>query len=89
MPHYHLNIYNDLDVLDEEGQELPDLQAARTAACAGAREMIAEHITAGRPIDVTHRIEITDARFVVLDTIRFGDLIKLVNAESRARAGTL
>ncbi|MDT8760533.1 hypothetical protein MZO42_17670 [Sphingomonas psychrotolerans] len=44
MPRYFLNIYNDEDVLDEDGTDFPDLAAAKQEAIRGARGMMADHV---------------------------------------------
>jgi hypothetical protein len=79
MPRYFLNIYNDEDVLDEDGTDFPDLAAAKQEAIRGARGMMADHVAEGRPINLRHRIEIADAGGVVLASIPFRELITIVD----------
>ncbi|MFD1107349.1 DUF6894 family protein [Sphingobium olei] len=79
MERYHINLFNDADILDEEGQEFVDLAAAHAEAMRSAREVIADHVMNGRPIDLRHRMEITDNAGKLLDMIRFGDAISIVS----------
>lgn len=78
MARFHLNLFNDLDVMDEEGIELPDLAAARDHSIAAARALMAEHVVMGRPIKLDHRIEVADHAGRVLATIPFREVITIV-----------
>jgi hypothetical protein len=66
-----------MDVPDPEGEELPDLEAARARArelaCFEISEMVKEQ---GR-IVLRHRIDIEDDQRRVVDTIWFRDVIRL------------
>lgn len=77
MPRYFLNIYNDGDAPDEEGIEAETLGAAKSEAIRGARSLIADHVIEGRPITLSHRIEVADGRGQVLATIPFGDVVTI------------
>lgn len=77
MSRYFFNVYNDADVIDDEGLELPDLAAAKEEAIRGARGMMADHVLAGRPISLSHRIEVVDAQGKVLASMPFGELITI------------
>lgn len=77
MARYYFNIYNDADVLDEEGAEFSDLAAAKAHAIAGARSLMAEHLVLGRPIDLSHRIEVADASGRVLAVLPFAELVTI------------
>ncbi|WP_030539920.1 hypothetical protein [Sphingobium sp. DC-2] len=79
MPRYFINIYNDADVLDDEGADHADLAAAKEVAIRGVRAMMAEHVSSGRPVNLRHRVEITDNSGKVLATIPFGELITIVD----------
>ena len=78
VPRYHLNIYNDQVVLDQEGCELADLAHAKELAIEGARAMMAEHLTLGRPINLCHYIDVADSDGKVLATLPFRELITIV-----------
>jgi hypothetical protein len=77
MPRYHINIFNDLDVIDEEGVELPDLASAKLRAIGGGREIMAEHLKAGCPLRLFHRLEIADEGGRVLAVISFRELMTI------------
>lgn len=77
MPHFHLNVFNDVAAYDEEGIERLNLEGAISDAIAGARDLVAEHIQAGRPVYSSHRVEITDDTGILLHTVRFGDVVDL------------
>jgi uncharacterized protein DUF6894 len=77
MSRYHLNIYDDAVALDDDGAEFTDLAAARAAAISGAREMMAARLVAGRPIALSHRIEITDPAGAVLTILPFGEAMAI------------
>lgn len=77
MPRYFLHI-RDEDGLtpDEEGAELPDLDAAKAEAIAGARDILAEKLRAGEVLSGAV-IEIADETGQVLAVVRFRDAIRL------------
>ncbi|ATY34144.1 DUF6894 family protein [Sphingomonas psychrotolerans] len=79
MPRYYLNLFNDVDAMDEEGSDFPDLGKARSAAMEAARELIADHVTKARPVDLGHRIEVTDEKGQVLVVVRFREVITLTD----------
>ena len=72
---YHLHLFSDADVWDEEGQDFADLDAAEREAVRNARDVIAEHVRHGMPIDLNHRLEIVDGDGTILKVVRFGDCV--------------
>ncbi len=78
MAKFHIHLFNDADIWDEEGQLFPDLAAAEKEAIRSARDVIAEHIRSGRTIHLNHRVEITDAQGVTLRTIAFEQVVQFV-----------
>jgi hypothetical protein len=78
MPRFHLNLFNNVDALDDEGAEFADLAAAKQIAIAGARELMAAHVMAGKPVSLWHRIEIADDDGKVLATLPFSELITIM-----------
>jgi hypothetical protein len=76
MPRYFFNIHNDVDTCDEEGKDLPDLDAAITYAIAGARSLAAEAVTEGRLIG-HHRIEIVDSAGELVRSVRFDEAVDI------------
>jgi len=79
MPIYHLNIFNDIDAIDEQGAEYPDLEAAKRAAIVAARELMAHHLMAGRPLVLHHRIEIADDAGEALAVLPFREIITIAD----------
>jgi hypothetical protein len=77
MPRFHIHIFNDVDAIDEDGMELPDLAEAKRQAIRGGRSMMADHLIAGEPIKLFHRIEIADESGEVLAVITFRELITI------------
>ncbi|MBB3444167.1 hypothetical protein [Rhizobium sp. BK379] len=62
--------------VDQDGMDLPSLEAARSEARRSAREMVAEMILQEEHIDGM-RFEITDEAGRLVATIRFRDVIRL------------
>ena len=77
MPHFHLNVFDDIEAYDREGIQCPNIEEAKGKAIAGARELVATSIIEGKPIYRSHRIEITNGCGEVLDTVRFADIVDL------------
>jgi hypothetical protein len=77
MAKFYLNLYNDIDAIDEDGSDYPDLAAAKAVAVAGARDLMASHVQAGKPINLDHRIEVADADGKVLVVMPFSELITI------------
>jgi hypothetical protein len=78
MPRFHLNLFNNLNVEDEEGTEYLDLEHAKAAAVRAAREIMAAHIVAGTAIALDDRIEIADGQGWRLSVVTFGEVISIV-----------
>jgi hypothetical protein len=66
-----------MDVPDEEGIDVPDLDAARASAVEQARGLIGELVKTDARIALDHRIDIEDDGRRVLDTVIFRDIIKV------------
>jgi hypothetical protein len=75
MPRYFFHLRNDLSVDDEEGQELPGLEAARTRAEKYALDMSAASILEHRKVNLHHRIEVGDDTGQIVLTVEFGDVV--------------
>ena len=82
MPLFHLNLFNDVDNIDEEGEEFPDLACAKAMAISSARDLMAEHLKEGRPIDLRNRIEVADESGKVLAVIPFREVITVTGLAS-------
>ena len=60
MPRYYFHVFNGSgETRDDEGVELPDLEAARLEALWGIRSMLRDEIASGS-IDFAGKIQITD-----------------------------
>jgi len=75
MPIFHIHLFNDDDVIDEAGQQFAGLAEARAEAIRSGREIIAEHIIQGRPINLNHHLVVQDDQGRKLDTIYFRDVV--------------
>lgn len=77
MPRFYFHVCNGTGfVQDEEGQELPDLEAARAAAIKSARSIMASDVQRGA-LDLSSFIEIEDEASQLLHTLCFGDAVDL------------
>lgn len=77
MPRFYFHVCNGTGFAeDEEGQDLPDLEAARTVAVKSARSIMAADVQRGM-LDLSSFIEIEDADHKLVHTLGFGDAIDL------------
>jgi hypothetical protein len=75
MPTFYFDIRDTQNLYkDEEGMELPDLNAARREAEEGAREMLADALKGHKVVD-GKRIEIADENRSVLEIIKVRDFL--------------
>lgn len=77
MPRFHFHLLNDVDAPDEEGVELPNLEAAQHHAREAARVTIAETIKDEGRFNLDHRIDIETSDGQVLDTVWFRDVVQV------------
>ena len=76
---YYFHLYNDIDVPDEEGKELPGLTAAREWAASQARILFGEMAKEQGRVVLSHRIDIEDSGGQVLATVSFGEVVNVEN----------
>ena len=76
MPRFFFHLYNDIISTDEEGRELPDLEAARTAAVQEVRSVMTEDVLKGK-VTLSHRIVVADENGCVVATVRFADAVEV------------
>ena len=76
VPRYFFHLYNDIVAIDEEGQELPDLAAARDEALRNARAIAADSVTKGK-LSLKHRIDVADESGACVATVYFKDAVKV------------
>ena len=74
MPRYFLNLYNDGTTIDEEGFDLPDVEAAWDVAIRNIRDIMKEDVGHGR-VTLAHRIEIVDEFGRILRTVSFREAV--------------
>jgi hypothetical protein len=80
--YFHLSNGNGF-VPDEEGQEHPDLEAARAAAVRSARSIMASDVQRGL-LDLSSFIEIEDGAHRLVHTLTFEDAVDLTERHSQA-----
>ena len=73
----YFHLINDVDVPDEEGVEVADLDAGRACAVEQARGLIGEQVKSEGRIVLSHRIDIEDESGAVLETLYFRDVIRI------------
>jgi hypothetical protein len=77
MPLYFLNVYNRTGCSrDEEGMDLPDLDAARAQAVDGIRSIMQDEVGHGE-IDFEGRVEILEEGGALVATVTFHDAVAL------------
>ena len=76
MPLYFFNIYDDIVTVDDEGLELPNVEAARLHAVAGARDLIATQVRHGYMIR-SHWIDVADRQGQILFSVKFADAVDI------------
>jgi hypothetical protein len=70
MPRYFFHIFNHEIVMDEEGIDLPDLEAAREVALDSARDLVCESVHQGH-LNLDHRLEVNDENGETLIVLTF------------------
>ena len=81
MPRYYFHLFNDAQVPDPEGIDLPDATVALERAVSAARAMAAESVREGRLI-LSHRIEISDETGASVGVVHFGDVVEIQESET-------
>lgn len=76
MPRYFFHLYDDMAVVDDEGTELPDVEAARRHAIVSARDMACQEVKDGKLV-LWHRIEVEDEDGRAVLTIPYRSAFKL------------
>ena len=62
-------------IVDPDGEEFADLEAARAEASQSARDLMAEELMAGRPVPFGWRAQVADSEGAILLTISFAGLV--------------
>lgn len=77
MPRFYFHLHNDIDTFDEEGRDLPSVDAARRAAIQEARCMAAESVKLGH-LDPAHYVAVTDENGDTLFCTSFREAVKIL-----------
>lgn len=76
MSRYFFNVFDDLVTLDEEGLDLPNLDAARLKALQGAPDLICEQVRHGS-IMLSHWIDVVDEAGATLLRLTFREAVDI------------
>ncbi|MEA3066496.1 MAG: hypothetical protein QOJ27_2957 [Sphingomonadales bacterium] len=76
MPRYFFHVFEDALMLDDEGIDLADAEAARAAALAGARSMMCDEVRSGR-LTLHHRVDVEDENGAPILSLAFGDAVTI------------
>lgn len=77
MPHFYFHLSNGIgEVPDEEGVDLPDLEAARMQAVAAIRSILSEELSQGL-LDLNGMIHITDHAGRLMLDVRYCDAVEV------------
>jgi hypothetical protein len=87
---YYLNLINGNGLTpDREGEDFPDLDAARERARQSVRSILSDEIRSAGLIDLQGRIDIADQQGSVVTTLPFRDAIELkLDDPPQEREGT-
>ena len=87
MPRYYLHVCNGTGfVEDEEGVELPGVDAARRQAIDGLRDIMAAEMRRGE-VNMASFIEIEDEDRRLVSTVSFADAIHITSDQGSGRPG--
>jgi hypothetical protein len=78
MARYFFNVYDDMVATDEEGVELPNVEAARLRALAGARDLMCSQVKHGY-VDLSHWIDVVDEAGAIALRLPFRGAIEIRN----------
>jgi len=73
MARFYFHLYNDIVSKDEEGRELPNVEAARHDAQEDARDMAAESVRDGQ-LNLSHYVEVADESGPLF-RVTYGDVV--------------
>ena len=78
MPHFYLNLRNDLELKDPEGLDAENVEAARNAAIRGARDIMAEDMRHGE-LCLSDSIDVVDEKGHVVSSVAFRDAVTIAD----------
>ena len=77
MPRFYFHLFNDEDVPDREGTDLPDADAAGAYASKLALFEAGEAVKRSGRIVLSHRIDIEDQEHCAVLTVWFRDVVQI------------
>ena len=77
VPRFYFHLRNDMDVPDEEGKDLPDLESARAHAERLARFEASEAVKEQGRVVLNHRIDVEDDQHRILHPVWFRDVVQV------------
>lgn len=77
VPRYFFHLHNDIDLEDHEGEDLPDIAAARERATRDAQEMAALSVAQHSRLTLHHRVDVADENGAIIVTVTFGDVVEV------------
>jgi hypothetical protein len=82
MAHYFLNVVNGIGFTeDEEGDDFPDLAAARAKAVEGIRSILSDDLRTTGEINLRGRIDIVDRHGAIMLTVPFDEAVDLITGD--------
>ena len=76
MPKFYFNIFDDLNFIDDEGEDCADVNAALAHATGIARHLAVQTVWLGH-LTTSHRVEIVDNNREVIDSVTVGDAVEI------------
>lgn len=77
MPKFFFHVRDDMDVPDDEGAELPDVDAARDYAARSARVLMCETLRQDGRITLHHQIDVEDEAGGLLASVPFREAVRI------------
>ena len=74
---YFFDLHNDIETVDGEGVDLPDLEAAQAYARKEVQAMAAHSVGTLGHLILRHNISVRDSAGFRVATITFGDVIRV------------
>ena len=76
---FHLRSYSD-ELLDSEGCELPNLEAARDQAIRYAQDTLSHEIREGR-LNLSYRLDVEDSDGTIAHSLPFSEAFEVVGSK--------
>jgi hypothetical protein len=77
MPMFFFHVRDSLDCQDVDGQDLPDVAAARAKAVMETRQLMSETLKCEGRITLGHRIDVEDEHGTLVARVYFRDGLKI------------